>query len=170
MGNLHSIEIFVLAASAVYVLGLAAFLPGLARGLRRKNDFPFSTPPKCTILICARNEEENIGACLNSLSNIQYPTELLEILVVDDSSTDTTPQILHSWKAKLPNLRTINTQNLAKHKFEGKVSALIHGMDVAQGEFVLITDADCTVGPNWVHEHIRWYKSDTGMVLSLIHI
>jgi len=167
MGNLHSLEIIVLAAAAFYFLGLAAFLPGLGRGLRRKNDFPFLDPPKCTILICARNEEENIGACLNSLSNILYPREFLEILVVDDSSTDSTPQIIQSWKNTLPHLRMINTRDLEKHKFEGKVSALIHGMDAAQGEFVLITDADCTVSPNWVHEHVRWYRSDTGMVSSI---
>jgi cellulose synthase/poly-beta-1,6-N-acetylglucosamine synthase-like glycosyltransferase len=167
MANLHSLEIFILAAAAFYFLGLAAFLPGLFRGLRRKDEFPLLQLPHVTVLICARNEEKNLDFCLTSLGKINYPIELLEILVVDDSSTDSTPEMLQSWKSKLPNLKTISTDDFNRREFEGKVGALIRGMDAANGEYVIITDADCSVSPNWVREHLRWYDSDTGMVSSI---
>jgi cellulose synthase/poly-beta-1,6-N-acetylglucosamine synthase-like glycosyltransferase len=148
-------------------LGLLSFLPGLLRGLRRKKEFPFSTLPAVTILICARNEENNIDICLQSLGNVNYPEDLLEILIVDDRSDDRTADILESWKTKIPNLKTISTETFLENQFQGKVGALIHGMDKASGEFVIITDADCSVTSDWVHEHLKWYDADTGMVSSI---
>src|SRR5436305_10460995 len=136
------------------------------RGLRRKGEFPLSQFPSVTILICARNEEKNIDACLESLSRLNYPSELLEILVVDDCSTDSTAAKLAAWKEKLHQLKTISTETFDGES-DGKVAALIHGMDVATGEFVCLTDADCSVSPNWVKEHLRWYNEDTGMVSSI---
>src|SRR5437867_2494871 len=167
MGSLHPLELIVLVASALYFLGLAAFVPGLLRGLKRKNEFPFKVLPKVTVLICARNEEKNLARCLESLGNTDYPRELLEILVVDDRSTDATPALIRAWREKLPHLKTISTGDLSETEYQGKVCALIHGMDVAEGEFVMITDADCIVSPDWVREHLRWYEEDTGMVSSI---
>ncbi|MEI8134102.1 MAG: glycosyltransferase [bacterium] len=119
------------------------------------------------MLICARNEENNIEKCLQSLAKLNYPSELLEILVVDDRSSDSTPLILAQWINRLPNLRTITTQKADNPEIRGKINALIHGMDEATGEFVVITDADCVVTPNWVREHLRWYEAETGMVSSI---
>ncbi len=171
MESLHTLERIILAASALYFFGLAAFVPGLLRGLRRKKTSDFglltSYSPQVTVLVCARNEEDNIDRCLNSLSAINYPSELLEILIVDDHSSDATAKMLESWKAKLPNLKTISTVVSVEAQHLGKVNALIQGMDAARGEFVLITDADCSVCPNWVKEHLRWYSDDTGMVSSI---
>ena len=171
MSELHTIEIIVLISSALYFLGLSAFLPGLMRGLRRKqtSDSRLQTSdfPRVTVLVCARNEEKNIDSCLRSLSLLEYPSEFLEILIVDDHSSDATPKLLESWKQKLSNLRTISTTLTSKSQLPGKVNALIQGMDAASGEFVIISDADCAVSPNWVREHLLWYDDNTGMVSSI---
>src|SRR5450631_1535051 len=100
MQHLQSLDILVLGASALYFIGLASFLPGLLRGLRRKKEFPFANAPTVTILVCARNEEKKMDACLDSLAKINYPSGLLEILIVDDRSSDSTPEILKRWKGK----------------------------------------------------------------------
>jgi cellulose synthase/poly-beta-1,6-N-acetylglucosamine synthase-like glycosyltransferase len=167
MAQLHTLEIIVLASSALYVLGLMAFLPGLFRGLRRKKEFPFPVLPPVTVLICARNEEHNLDYCLSSLAKIDYPPELLEILIVDDRSSDSTPQMLTAWKNLLPHLKIITIYESDETQFQGKINALIHGIDAAVGEFIVITDADCSVKPDWVREHLRWYETDTGMVSSI---
>jgi len=165
------LQITFLFLAVVYFLGLLAFLPGLLRGLHRKktSDFGLQTSdfPNVTILICARNEEKNLDLCLESLAKINYPSGLLEILVVDDCSTDSTAEKLEAWKKTLPHLKTISTGDFSEAEFSGKVAALIHGMDAARGEFVCITDADCQVKPDWVLEHLRWYDADTGMVSSI---
>src|SRR5437868_4142979 len=105
------LQIIILFLAVVYFLGLLAFLPGLLRGLQRESEVPASDIglyssdfPKVTVLICARNEEKNLDLCLESLAGINYPSELLEILVVDDCSTDSTAAKLESWKKKLPHL------------------------------------------------------------------
>ena len=122
--------------------------------------------PFCTVLVCARDEEDNIGRCVESLAQIDYPTDRFEILIVDDKSTDKTPEILESWKARVPNLAILRTGEEVMH-MRGKVNALTQGMDVAQGEFVMITDADSHVSPNWVKEYLKYYDENTGMVASV---
>ena len=122
--------------------------------------------PMCTVLVCARDEEHDIERCLESLSRIDYPSEQLEVLIVDDKSTDRTPEILEAWKQRMPNLTVLRTGEEVMH-MRGKVNALTQGMDIARGEFVMITDADSCVRPNWVKEYLKYYGDDTGMVASV---
>jgi cellulose synthase/poly-beta-1,6-N-acetylglucosamine synthase-like glycosyltransferase len=125
-----------------------------------------SSLPFCTVLVCARDEERNIEQCLTSLHAINYPKERLEVLIVDDKSTDRTPEILEAWKARMPNLTVLRTGEEVLH-LRGKVNALTQGMDAASGEFVMITDADSRVPPNWVREYLKYYDENTGMVASI---
>lgn len=122
--------------------------------------------PSCSILVCARDEEENIGRCLESLARIDYPADKLELLIVDDKSTDRTPEILEEWQKRLPHLHILRTGEEIAH-LRGKVNALTQGMDLAKGEFVMITDADSRVEPNWVREYLKYYDATTGMVASI---
>ncbi len=122
--------------------------------------------PTATVLVCARDEEDNIVACVRSLAALDYPKEKLQLLVVDDKSSDRTPEILEHWQAKITNL-TVYRTGPEVGQLKGKVNALTQGMDQATGEFVLITDADSHVDPQWAKEYIRFYESDTGMVASI---
>ncbi len=152
--------------SSIYFLVLAIFSVGLRRGLRRRTKTVVKGYPTVSVIVCARNEENNIDRCLESLSKLEYPHTSLELIVVDDSSDDSTPQLLSNWKARLPHLRILDLhgkERLAK----GKVNALIQGIDAATGEYICITDADCTVAPNWVSNYIQWFDEGVGMVPSI---
>lgn len=153
-----------LIIAITYCLGLASFLVGLSRGLRRAR-VPNVTEPLVTVLVCARNEEDNIDRCLNSLSQLDYPSERLQIIVVDDNSTDATARHLAAWQNRLDHLHVIALDSVAEHG--GKVNALIAGLDAATGEFVCITDADCQVPRRWIRNYLYWYDTDTGMVSSV---
>lgn len=122
--------------------------------------------PNVTVLVCARDEENNIEHCLASLIKLNYPTDKLQILIVDDKSTDRTPQILEAWQKKMTNLSVLRTGEEIGN-LQGKVNALAQGMDAATGEFVMITDADSTVDPDWVKSYLSYYEGDTGMVASI---
>jgi 1,2-diacylglycerol 3-beta-glucosyltransferase len=122
--------------------------------------------PTVSVLVCARDEEGNIEACLRSLSQLDYPKDKIQLLVVDDKSTDRTPEILEAWQKQIPNLTVYRTGPEIAH-LRGKVNALTQGMDVATGEYVLITDADSHVGDQWAKEYIRFYEENTGMVESI---
>lgn len=155
-----------LIVAAAYFLGLASFLVGLARGLRRTGaKETLERRPLVTVLVCARNEEANIDRCLGSLERLSYPSERLQLIVVDDNSSDSTPALLTKWQSRLDHLRVLSLTNGGQGG--GKVNALIAGLDVAEGEFVCITDADCQVPPTWISNYLQWYDSDTGMVSGL---
>jgi cellulose synthase/poly-beta-1,6-N-acetylglucosamine synthase-like glycosyltransferase len=129
-------------------------------------DSTSSVHPNVTVLVCARDEESNIDACIESLSKLNYPFGKIELLIVDDKSKDRTPEILEKWKAKLPHLHVLRTgEEIAN--LRGKVNALTQGLDAALGEIVLITDADCTVNPDWVNAYVSNYYATTGLVASI---
>ncbi len=154
----------------VFFVEHVIFLIGVLRGMRApapSSRTPNSSSlPFCTVLVCARDEEDNIERCLASLEALNYPNDRLEVLIVDDKSTDRTPQILAEWKQRMPNLTVLRTGEEVL-QLKGKVNALTQGMDAARGEFVMITDADSTVQPNWVREYMKYYSNDTGMVASI---
>jgi cellulose synthase/poly-beta-1,6-N-acetylglucosamine synthase-like glycosyltransferase len=116
------------------------------------------------VIVCARNEEQNIDRCIESLSNLDYPA--LELIIVDDNSDDATSEKLSAWKQRLPHLRIVDLHGQPRAA-QGKVGALIRGIDAATGNIICITDADCVVNPNWVSNYVQWYDDSTGMVSSL---
>jgi 1,2-diacylglycerol 3-beta-glucosyltransferase len=123
-----------------------------------------SRRPSVSIIIAARDEEENIGRCLESMCNLTYPREKLEILVVDDRSTDRTGEIVSGFARRPPTIRLISAQPAAGH-LQGKANAVMQGLDNARGEVILFTDADCEVQPGWVEETVKYYnESRVGLV------
>ncbi len=123
---------------------LAALLLNLLlnlRTLRRiKSDAQLPDPaPLISVLIPARNEEANIGACLESLRRQDYPN--FEILVLDDSSTDHTADIVASIAAEDTRVRLLHGQPLPPG-WAGKPFACHQLAQVARGSWLLFTDAD----------------------------
>jgi cellulose synthase/poly-beta-1,6-N-acetylglucosamine synthase-like glycosyltransferase len=162
------IESLLITLLLTYIGGLLLFVPGVLRGIsiKKKRSIPESELPFITVLVCARNEENSISKCISSLVALDYPIEKIELLIVNDHSTDKTGDILTEWITKLPNLRILNTtdEDTGMH---GKVNALTQGFDVATGEIVLMTDADSYVPSGWAREYVSWYDDKTGMVASI---
>jgi chlorobactene glucosyltransferase len=100
--------------------------------------------PLISVCVPARNEERDIEACLTSLLNQDYPR--LEVIVVDDNSTDRTPEIIQDLQKRYSNLTAIQGAPLPPDCY-GKPFALHQASQKAQGEFLLFTDADPVFGP-----------------------
>lgn len=160
----------VLIFAAIYFIGLVSYLPGLLRAIKPNSTIlDDSALPRITILVCARNEEKSISACIASIAAQDYPTDKLELIVVNDRSTDRTAELLTTWKATIPYLHIVEVDD-TETQAQGKVNALMKGFDIASGEFILMTDADCVVPSKWAKEHVSWYNQDTGMVASITSI
>jgi biofilm PGA synthesis N-glycosyltransferase PgaC len=99
-----------------------------------------STELRCSVIIPVRNEQHNIHSLINDLINQNYKN--FEIIFVDDHSTDGTLVNLH--KITLDNFKVISTEG------EGKKSAITSGIKYASGSIIVTTDADCSVGENWL--------------------
>lgn len=96
-------------------------------------------PPKISVILPARNEEEFISACLDSLVNQDY--ENYEVIAINDSSTDSTLDIIESFAKNNPKVIVVN----AKPKpsgWMGKNWACMEGYKRATGSILLFTDAD----------------------------
>lgn len=97
--------------------------------------------PMVSVLIPARNEALVIEGLLNRLANQNYPREKLEIIVINDGSTDRTADIVMSWKEKNNlNLKLINVPS--EESGRGKGAALNRGLSFCSGEVIAIYDAD----------------------------
>ena len=112
------------------------------------------TPVKfLTIVIPARNEAEDIAACLLSISNNNYPTDRYEIILIDDHSDDDTFNIASS-------LDILNLTILRQEKGrQGKKQALKLGIRESKGELILTTDADCVYDKEWLSTMVSFYEN-----------
>ena len=100
-----------------------------------------------TVLIPARNEEKNIAACLQSMQQLNYPKALVEIIVIDDFSEDQTAAVVQQFA----HTRLIALKDVVKEKINSyKKKAIEIGIQHSTGEYIVTTDADCTVPENWL--------------------
>lgn len=112
---------------------------------------------RISIIIPARNEEENIGKLLASIEKQAYPNQRFEVIVVDDHSTDNTAVIVNSFSfAKLIKLEPDNINSYKKKAIET-------GINEAKGDLIVTTDADCVVKENWL-KTIAAFKEKTRAV------
>lgn len=125
--------------------------------MERPDNLPF-----VSVLVAARNEEDSILICLESLSKLNYPEDKFEVLIGNDSSSDKTAAIVADFIKDNSNFRLINiTQNLGLAK--GKANVLAQLARQATGEYFLITDADMQVPPNWIQSHLKHFSDDVYM-------
>jgi len=101
--------------------------------------------PLVSVLIPARNEEKNIGRCLRSLSKQDYQN--LEILVLDDNSSDGTGRVVEKLSKKDTRIRLIRGHSLGRG-WKGKTYACHQLSGEATGEYYVFTDADTLHFPN----------------------
>lgn len=92
-----------------------------------------------SIIIPAYNEEEHIKDCIESIKSLDYPTDKIEIIVVDNGSTDNTAKVAIKAGAKVINFP------------KGNVGAVRNrGVKDASGEILAFIDSDCVAGRNWL--------------------
>ena len=136
------------------LLGILANVLNNLRLLRRMPGHgPLPDPlPLVSVLIPARDEERNIGRCLESLLRQDYPR--LEILVLDDESSDRTTDIVAKLAAEHPQIRLLRGQPLPPG-WHGKTYACYQLAQAARGEWLLFTDADTIHAPDAVSSALR---------------
>ena len=133
-------------------------------GVRRLRPNPLPDPlPDVSVVICARNEEANLPRCLDHLGKLDYPRDRMEIMLVDDESTDRTRALMDSFAAAHPECRVLTTQGEPKI-LPAKQRPLNMGVRESTGEFVFITDADIAVRPGWIRAHLSAYTDTIGIV------
>ncbi|MCU0379206.1 MAG: glycosyltransferase [Bacteroidales bacterium] len=133
---------------AIYSLGILWLWSILVRN--RDEAVPASgSRPRVSVVVACRNEEKTITTLLRCLAGQDYPKELLEIIIVNDRSTDRTPVAVSEF-IDAARLSSAPGFRLIYNTASGKKSAIRLGVRSSSGELILTTDADCVVGSGWV--------------------
>ena len=116
-----------------------------------------------SIIVCARNEAENIAIFLPLLLEQIYGD--FEVILVDDQSKDNTEYVLKELIQKYPNLKIVKIEKHVKHGI-GKKFALTLGIKAAKHEYLLLTDADCKpTSKNWLSKMVANFSEVKQIVL-----
>lgn len=116
-----------------------------------------------SVIICARNEEENLERNLPSVLEQDYPN--FEVIVVNDQSVDDSKHILRALQKRYKNLRSIELGR-DKHRKFGKKLPLTIGIKGAHHEHLVMIDADCyPSSKNWLRELMTQYTEDKDIVI-----
>jgi glycosyltransferase involved in cell wall biosynthesis len=111
-----------------------------------------------SVIVPCLNEEELIGRCLDLLVNQDFPRDALEVIVVDNGSTDRTLEIAGSFALHL-NLTILSKPN-------ANISALRNlGAERSRGNLLAFLDADCLAPPNWLRDATLSFQEDVVRVI-----
>ena len=120
----------------------------------------FTPQTLISVLIPARNEEDYILNCLQSILKGNYPPHLFEIIVIDDHSEDMTPQYVRNLGH--PNVHLIELKNYVKlgENQPFKKRAIEAAIGEAKGDLIVTTDADCIAPKQWLTLIAAFYETE----------
>lgn len=125
------------------------------------SDLMVDSSVEVTLIIAARNEEQNLKKCLDAVLAQNYPKEKLEIIVVDDHSEDQTLEIIRSYSEKNKNIKCL----LLPENTIGKKSAITNAIAISKGDLIVTTDADCEMGVEWLSTLVSFYKKSEAKMI-----
>ena len=146
VGSFMAFEKILSPVNHIDPVELEIFLNGLVRkGFLEQKGFTMPPHyPHVTVIIPVRNRPGEIAACLQSLSQLDYPREKMEIIVIDDASDDNTPDVVSTFPAQLISLKERRQASFCRNLAAKR----------AQGEILAFLDSDCVADPLWLRELI----------------
>jgi cellulose synthase/poly-beta-1,6-N-acetylglucosamine synthase-like glycosyltransferase len=123
---------------------------------------------KFSVIIPARNEEEIIASCLQSVLKQNYPADLFEVIVIDDHSADNTAAIMQTLQKQYAHLRLIQLEKLLQGRQLNsyKKKAIEYAVGQASGDWIVTTDADCIVSTNWLNTFNAFIKNRNSVLVA----
>jgi cellulose synthase/poly-beta-1,6-N-acetylglucosamine synthase-like glycosyltransferase len=141
----------------LYVLLMGLYAWGWAGKRIEQIGAGFRPQTRISIVIPARNEAENVEACVASILGGSYPRELMEVIVVDDFSEDGTAGFAAVAGARVVRMETLPADPDRSQAFKKK--ALAAGIAASAGELIVTTDADCIAPEDWLQAIAEMYES-----------
>ena len=134
-----------------YTVVILSFLKGWKR-LKSFHTTTYTIHTKVSVIVPFRNESRHIKTCLESLLNQSFPVSGLEIILVDDLSSDDSKEIAQECSRQNPHVVYLRNQN------PGKKGALEYGILHSKGELLVTVDADSEYPLNWLHTLVQYYE------------
>lgn len=137
--------IFIIFLVLTFLLINLLFYISIKKTFSKKNNH--ISELKFSVVVAAKNEEENIINLIAALDNLDYDKNLYEVIIVDDNSFDKTYEKAFKQIKDKENFLIISAK---KKTFPGKKGALTIGIEKAQNDIIMITDADCIPQKDWL--------------------
>ncbi|MFB6457725.1 glycosyltransferase [Chitinophaga sp. Hz27] len=154
---------FFLILMVTLALGYGVLMLWYSLGWKRLKNYTVPVPrigtTPVTVIIPARDEADNIPSLLDALKHQTYPVNLLEIIIIDDFSTDNTADIVRSLGAaniKLLQMSQLLDKSQRLNSYKKKAIEMAIGQ--ASGSLIVTTDADCVMGPKWIETIVQFYE------------
>jgi cellulose synthase/poly-beta-1,6-N-acetylglucosamine synthase-like glycosyltransferase len=150
--------------SIIYLALIVAFIIGFEKVETVKNN---DAVPKnrFSIIIPFRNEAHNLPGLLKSISIINYPSELFEVLLVNDDSKDNFNPIIEEFTNRNPSLNFQLLKNIRKTN-SPKKDAINTAINLSNFEWIVTTDADCVVPVNWLKLFNQFIEDENPVFIS----
>ncbi len=131
--------------------------------IHKSKDTQSNNLPSISVVICARNEEDNLFKNLPKILNQKYPN--FEVIIVNDQSVDNSKYIVLTYQKEYSNIKYIELER-NKHRQFGKKLPLTVGVKGAKNELIVVTDADCIPDSNlWLKSLAKHYSDKKQIVL-----
>lgn len=186
MGIINVLKIyfvFTIVIMMLYAIRHAIFSYNRMFGRQRiyYNDVYDSEMPYISVLVPMHNEEKVLHNVLDSLLECDYDWEKLEIIPINDNSTDSTPELLDEYHKKYPFIRPLHRDSDVR----GKPAGLNDAMEIAKGEIIIIFDADYSPSKRMLNRlaiafsnpeigavmgRVVPYNTDTNLLTKLLNI
>lgn len=131
----------LISVATLYFVAIAALIYGFTK-IKNYDSIGLKPKTKFTIVVPFRNEGKNLPLLLDSFSRLNYPNELFEVLLVDDESDDK-----FSLQTSKLKIQLINNNRVSNSP---KKDAITTAIPLVKTDWIITTDADCTVPKNWL--------------------
>ncbi len=150
----------LVAATSIQIIYFICFSSILSRKIKPNKS---STDLPISVLICAKNEAENLTEFLPSIIHQEYSN--FEIVLINDASTDATLEVMEQFRNNNTNVKIVDIKNIEAF-WGNKKYALTLGIKSATHEHLVFTDADCKPKSNrWIQEMASQFSTDNTIVL-----
>ena len=144
-------------------LGYYIFLKIVQRGFLREHEIDENYLPRVSVVIPTYNEEKSIVNKINNTLSLKYPSELLEIIIIDDSSTDNTVQIIKKYFGGIVKI-------YQKKQRAGKADSINISLKIITSDLIFFTDADVNIEENSLKSMVRHFGDmSIGAVSGITH-
>lgn len=162
MEAISVINYISIALTLFYVVVVITFIWGWYR-LKPFQVSARQPSTRVSVLVAARNEEATIERTINALLAQDYDKRLVELIIINDHSIDQTATLIGAFAkdgVKLINLNEAKPLNSYKKK------AIQTAIAQAKGDLIITTDADCSMGPNWLKTIVNFYEANDYKMIS----
>lgn len=157
------LELIIISFGAFYFIVAIFISIGIFR-LPKSIALEDAKLPTVSVIVSAKNEEQDLPKCIASLEQLDYPKDKFQILLVDDSSTDNTGSIIQHAAQKNDHFVALSTKDAATNNLKAKARGIAWGFKNSSSDWVFITDADAEVPTQWLRHMLSLVNEKTGII------